>query len=75
MLILQKQLLPVQKNGHRTSSYSVRGIGRSVGFDCVQTALSRVCHVYGRPDIGSYRVIFIEDILRLDVAVEDLELV
>ncbi len=34
-----------------------------------------MCHVYGRPDVCSYRVIFIEDILRLDVSVEDLELV
>jgi hypothetical protein len=73
MLILQKQLLPVQKNGHRTSSDPVRGIGRSVGFDCVKTALPWVCHVNGRPDVGSYCVIFIEDILRLDVAMEDLE--
>ena len=75
MLIFPKQLLQGQLNGDRTSFYPVRSIARSVGSDRVQTPLPWVCHVYGRPDIGCYRVVFIEDILWLDVSVEDLELV
>jgi hypothetical protein len=75
MLVFQKQLLQVQENWDRTSFYPVGGIARSVGFDRVQTPLPWVCHVNGRPDVSSYRGVFIEDILRLDVSVKDLELV